>query len=439
TLAGSIADRIRHQRKSTRQGIYPAGLSRAEFHDYLRLLVHRCFRIDRGAHLSGAAADTPNKWSSHDCFEEAVRSPVNLRVVLYRAPDSPDDPQDPNDKSIGAALDAMREEIFYELGLRVPQVVLREDKLLRRNEVRLQINDVRLPPMQGLGVHELLINETVEELSLLNIQGRKAVNPISGNESAIVHGSDEVVEACKQGNYTTSGRNEYTALVVGEQLRKFAGSLIVLGTVEYELHRLKNASTELVDIVEARFGVNSIVRFLRYLAEEEISFRNLRGILEALLATSTSNAIDFAKNIVFNPYAMCVTPMLNSKGNEADDVRTYAEAIRSNLKRYISHKYTQEQGKLVVYLIDPQIELSMKEAGERSLTEDEREHVLNALEQELGNLPASAQNPVILTSIDLRRDFKDLIAIEFPKMSVLSYQELSPDLTIQPIARISFG
>jgi type III secretion protein V len=52
-------------------------------------------------------------------------------------------------------------------------------------------------------------------------------------------------------------------------------------------------------------------------------------------------------------------------------------------------------------------------------------------------VPASAQNPVILTSIDVRRTLRDLIAIEFPKMAVLSYQELSPDLRIQSIGKIS--
>jgi type III secretion protein V len=29
------------------------------------------------------------------------------------------------------------------------------------------------------------------------------------------------------------------------------------------------------------------------------------------------------------------------------------------------------------------------------------------------------------------------VEVEFPNVSVLSYQELSPDLTIQPIARIA--
>lgn len=437
-LAGRIADSIRDDRKSPPEGIYLTGLSRAAFHEYLRLLLRRCFRIDRGAHLSGSTVDTPKQWSSQDCFEEAVRSPQSLRLALYRA-GSTDDPQDENDKSLDDALVAMREDLFYDLGIRVPQIALREDSLLDRNELRLQINDLRLPPMQGLGVHELLVNETVDQLAVLNIKGRKAVNPTNGTESAIVRGSEEVAQACKQQNYTTWGRNEYTALIMGEQLRKFAGSFLVAETVEYELNQLKAENVALVDIVLARFDLNSIVRFLRYLADEGISYRNLRGILEALLTTSTVSGVDYGKYIVFDPYALSVTPVLKTIENDSDNVRTYGEAIRSNLKQYISYKYTRGQSTLVVYLLDPKIESLMKESSERSLTEAESEDVLKALEQEVGDLPASAQNPVILTSIETRRAFRDLIAIEFPNMSVLSYQELSPDLNIQPIARITLS
>ena len=233
------------------------------------------------------------------------------------------------------------------------------------------------------------------------------------------------------------GRNEYMAVVIREELRKLAGAFLVAGTVEYELNQLREENLALVDIVLERFDLNSIVRFLRYLADEGISCRNLRGILEALLATSSVSGIDFEKFIVFDPYALSVTPVLRTRENESDNVRTYGEAIRSRLKQYISYKYTRGQSTLIVYLLDPKMESLMKESNERFLTEAEREDVLNALEQEVGDLPASAQNPVILTSIETRRAFRDFIAIEFPNMSVLSYQELSPDLNIQPIARIT--
>jgi type III secretory pathway component EscV len=436
-LAGSIADSVRDEQKSPRDRIYLAGLSRAGFHDYLRLLVRRCFRIDGGDRLSDSGVDTLKQWSSQDCFEEAVRSPKNLQLVLYRTAEWTDETADENGKLIRDELEAMRDLLFGDLGIRLPQIQLREDWLLDQDEIRLQINDLRLPPLQTLDVYDLLVNETVDRLAMLNIKGRRTVDPTNGAESAIVHGSDGVAEACRQASCVIRGRNEYTALIAGEHLRKFAGSFIVLGTVEYELQQIKTMTPNLVEMVEARFDLYSIVRFFRYLADEEISLQNLRRILEALLLTTTTSALDFSKLIVLNPYAILVTPVIQTRENESDNVRTYGEALRNNLKREISYKYTKGQNTLIVYLLDPKIESLMKESNERALTESERKAVISALEKKLGGLPVSAQDPIILTLIEVRRAFRDLITIEFPNVAVLSHQQLSEDLNVQPIATIS--
>jgi type III secretion protein V len=107
------------------------------------------------------------------------------------------------------------------------------------------------------------------------------------------------------------------------------------------------------------------------------------------------------------------------------------------LRRYISHKYTRGSSSLVVYLLDPAIESRVVEATDRPVTDGEREKILHAIFEEVGSLPQSTHNPVILTTLEARRPFRDLIEFEFPYLSVLSYQELSPEMNIQPIARIS--
>ena len=39
--------------------------------------------------------------------------------------------------------------------------------------------------------------------------------------------------------------------------------------------------------------------------------------------------------------------------------------------------------------------------------------------------------------MELRRFVRKMVELEFPTLSVLSYQELTPELNVQPIARIS--
>ena len=44
--------------------------------------------------------------------------------------------------------------------------------------------------------------------------------------------------------------------------------------------------------------------------------------------------------------------------------------------------------------------------------------------------------PVVLTQPDVRRFIRRLLEVELPTLVVLSYQELIPEVSVQPIARI---
>jgi type III secretion protein V len=61
---------------------------------------------------------------------------------------------------------------------------------------------------------------------------------------------------------------------------------------------------------------------------------------------------------------------------------------------------------------------------------------LESVRREVGNLSESNQKPVLLTSLDVRRYTRKLIEQEFPELPVLSHQELTEEITIQPLGRI---
>ncbi len=89
---------------------------------------------------------------------------------------------------------------------------------------------------------------------------------------------------------------------------------------------------------------------------------------------------------------------------------------------------------------DPAIEKRIGNVPAEPLTSEESAELKEAVRLEVGSLPPTAQNPpVLLTSMDVRRVMRKLIEKDFPRLAVLSYQELSPDMNIQPIARISLS
>ncbi len=122
------------------------------------------------------------------------------------------------------------------------------------------------------------------------------------------------------------------------------------------------------------------------------------------------------------------------------------EHIRAGLKRYITHKYAGHSNTLAVYLLDPEIEdlvrnaIRTTEKGNYLALEPETtQEIVEAVGKEIAShpFPPGARPPVILTTAEIRRYFRKIIEMEFPQLSVLSYQELSENLRIQPIARVA--
>lgn len=62
-----------------------------------------------------------------------------------------------------------------------------------------------------------------------------------------------------------------------------------------------------------------------------------------------------------------------------------------------------------------------------------------AVRNEVGQVTPSAQQQVVWSTMEVRRYFRKSVELEFPRLPVLSYQELSPEMQIQLTARISIG
>ena len=127
------------------------------------------------------------------------------------------------------------------------------------------------------------------------------------------------------------------------------------------------------------------------------------------------------------------------------DTLMLTEHVRAGLKRYITHKYAGNQNTLAVYLLDPDIEDLVKNAIRRTekgnylaLEPEITQEIIEAVGKEIAShpFPPGARPPVILTTAEIRRYFRKIVELEFPQLSVLSYQELSENLRIQPIARV---
>jgi len=309
----------------------------------------------------------------------------------------------------------MRDGLFVELGVRFPGVRARGNPSLPPGAYQIQINEVPVVTGQATLGH-ILVNDTIERLKLMNVNGFEAINPATRQPAAWV--PEQHKEMLEAAGLTTWDVPGYIILHLAAVLRRHAREFVGVQEVQSMLDQLEKAFPAIVkEVVPKVINVLKLTDILGRLVEEEISIRDLRGILQALAE-----------------YGQV----------EADNVML-TEHVRASLKRYVSNKYARGTNTLVVYLLDPQIEEAVRGSIKRTsagthlaLEPDIAQEIVQAVKNECGHLPPTAQRPVILTAMDIRRYVRKLLEYEFnPPFSVVSYQELSPDLNIQPVARIS--
>jgi type III secretion protein V len=259
------------------------------------------------------------------------------------------------------------------------------------------------------------------------------VNPANGNECAIIDKSFQ--KAAEDKGLTTWDARGYAVLVFSTTIRHAAAALVNRSLYDLYLMRLREFNPDAAGAAEETLDPDFVVQVLRGLLAEQISIRDFPAILQAMLELRSTITLDMSKYIVFAPPTNGIFTGIHRKGVADLTPADYVEYVRWTQKRYISHKYTRGQSTLIVYLMDPKAEAVLSSAGD--LEPDAESAILAAVRDEVGSLPPSAIRPVILTTTTARRALRDLVAPEFPGLTVLSYQELSPEMNIQPIARIA--
>jgi flagellar biosynthesis component FlhA len=333
----------------------------------------------------------------------------------------------------------LRDGLFYELGVRYPDLrfVIVDD--LKPSSFRLRAGHLLSLPRVGLRADECLVNDTTSRLALLNVSGQTALNPANGIEASIINSIH--LSTANSAGLTTWNQIGYMVLSCAAELRSKSWCFITCESVKNEFSLLEQALPALTEAVQRRFSVGQITRTLRSLVAEEISIRNLRSILELLLHRDYIVA-DASKYVILDDRLPFSRPPGEAWAKHAVNL---AAVVRIGLKRQISGKYSQGGNSIDVYLLDPKIEELLSEAdsageqdaGDPLLNQRDQEHVLRAVREAVSSLSHGARRPVVLTALNVRSLLRKVLAPEFPDLAVVGHQELSPDFSIQPIARVS--
>lgn len=366
---------------------------------------------DADTSLPGAAAagqKTPPRKKSDGSEADDFSLTVPLILDVPAALEAAIDPA-----ALNQELMRVRQALYHDLGVPFPGIHLRFNQSLPGNTYRILLQEIPVAQAE-LESEAVLVRESRENLDVLEIEYQTGdsflpdIETLWVDQSVIPRLSEAGVHYLEIPQILT----HHLAVV----LKKYAGDFVGLQETRFLLDNTEQQYSELVKEVQRVIPIPKIAEILQRLVQEEVSIRNLRSILQALIEW----------------------------GQKEKDTVLLVEYVRSSLKRFISYKYCGGQNTLAVYLLDTSTEEMIRKAIRQTsggsflaLDPATTKNFVDQVVRNVGDLSRSRQKPVLLTSMDVRRYVKKLIELEVPDLPVLSYQELTQEINIQPLAKIS--
>ncbi|MDW3179354.1 MAG: flagellar biosynthesis protein FlhA [Acidimicrobiia bacterium] len=354
-----------------------------------------------------APAGRPSTGSAEeDLFVDIRVEP--LEIVL--APDLFDLVDPDSGGTLLSRVSSLRRKIAMEYGLVIPLVRTRDDSSLDRSTYVIKLNGVEagrgdLPPGQSL------VLVPGDDLAL---QGTVTVDPVFGLPAAWV--SSDVAEVQARQGKTVIDRASVMVTHVSEIVVSRADEILSRQAVQELVEGVAATSPAVANEVGGDvLTLAELHDVLRALLRERVPIRDLTRILEAVTARARTSR---------EPDALL-------------------EAARTALAAVLTSQITVD-GVLRPITIDPLLEQQMIEAvrtGEAgaflALEPGLTEAFLAAADEQVLAAERVGHEPVIVCSASLRPVILKLLLAGRPGLRVLSFAELSPGPSIEPLGVIS--
>ena len=361
-------------------------------------------------------------------FEKSVRASTESQSERTRASNEQQDDFSPTvpiildiSEELSTALDydklndelaALRRALYFDLGVPFPGINLRVARRLTGLAYELQINEIPLSAGK-LEPGMALARENEETLTMLGVQVKKSEDFLPDVESLWV--SDADATRLANGGVSCMNHSRIIAYHLSLLLSRHAGDFIGMQETKYLLDRMEERAPDLVHEATRLQPVQRIAEVFQRMVQEQVSIRDLRGILEALIEWSAKEK----------------------------DIIMLTEYVRGALKRQICYMHSRGQNMLPAILLDPPVEETIRKSVRQtsagaflSLDPDTSKRFLDAVTDAAGDYRKHSQKPVLLASMDIRRYVRRLIEGKHYSLMVLSYQELTPEISVQPLSRI---
>ena len=315
-------------------------------------------------------------------------------------------------KRLDAEVAKVRRALYFDLGVPFPGVHLRLNDTLERDEYRILVNEIPVAVGKARPGF-LLVRETESNLKMFDVPYERGDDFLPNTPSLWVPIKQEPL--LRNAGIQMMTLPSMLTYHLAHTLKSHAGEFVGVQETMYLLKEMEANFAELVREATRTLPVITIADVLQRLISEEISIRDMRTILEALVEW----------------------------GQREKDAILLTEHVRSALNRYITYKFSGGQSVISAYLLSKGIEDEVRGAIRQTsgasylaLSPDTHRKLLAAIKASVGEISRHTMKPVVLAPMDIRRFFRKIVEREFPELAVLSFQELAPQVNIQPLERI---
>lgn len=363
---------------------------------------------DSKAELSRSLAPAVDKKPRRTSGPQDDFSPT-VPIILDIAPDIG---ESMDYDSLNSELSSLRRALYFDLGVPFPGINIRPNPSLPSLGYMLNLNEI--PMAHGRLVKDMVIvREKKVNLEMLGISCYEGEAFLPDVDPLWVSVAD--VPRLETAGITCMPHARILAYHLSLLLSRHASSFLGMQESKYLLDRMEERAPDLVREVTRLLPVQRIAEIFQRLVQEQISIRDLRSILEALIEWSPKEK----------------------------DVVMLTEYVRSALKRQISYMYSRGQNMLPAILMDPTLEETIRKAVRQtsagaflSLDPDTSQRIIKAVGDAVGKHKGSTQKPVLMASMDIRRYVRRLIESKYYELPVMAYQEVTPEISVQPVSRI---
>lgn len=309
------------------------------------------------------------------------------------------------DSNLTDQITSIRHQVSQEKGIVLPPVRIRDNLQLDANAYSIKIKGNEVA--RGILYADKYM--VIEPGGMFEIEGIPAKEPAYGMDALWIDDANR--EKAELYDYTVVDALTVLITHLKEVINQNAFELIGRQEVKELLEGMKDKYNVVIDeLIPDILRLGEVQKVIQNLLKEGIPINDLVTILETLA--------DY--------------------GNLTKDTEMLTEYVRQSLSRTIVSQFLDEEGKLTVMTVSPNLDEMIGQSIQKSsngsvpvLQSQVITEIFNSINAQHNQLVAAGVPHVILTSPKIRPAMKNLISFNFPGIAVLSLNEIPNDVDIE--------